>query len=180
MNKRNWPIGCEFSKKEFEKYFQKIAINITCHGKNTQGRIVISGKFKNPEIEKQKNELIEESMKENKKIVNKQEENLTRHFVDDGSSLIYSTEKVNENGVIKKTYCESKNEEKSKPIKQNTEKLEDKQAGETNSTQRNEVQVPKAKLSSSDSDWKSQTLIWGSIGGIGLLGIAVVVLKVKK
>ncbi|MCE8162932.1 MAG: hypothetical protein I3273_00780 [Candidatus Moeniiplasma glomeromycotorum] len=85
-----------------------------------------------------------------------------------------------EKGENKETYHQPKNEvEQKQPSKQNPEKLENEQRGETNSTQKDEVQAQKAKPSPGNSDWKSKGLICGSIGAIGLVGV-VVMIKLKK
>jgi hypothetical protein len=111
------------------------------------------------EIENQKNKLIEEGMKDDKKQIDKSDEGLNRHFVDNGKGLTYSTEKTSESGVIRETYHEPRSEaeenqivkldkEVEKKVKSQAEKLENKEKGEPDLTQKNETQVQRRDESS--------------------------------
>jgi hypothetical protein len=125
---------------------QKKDRDLTYHGVNDQGGNVISGKFKNPEIEKQKNELIEENIKSDKKQVEKSEKNLTRHFIDSGNGLTYSTERKDKDKIIQETYHESRNKEEKnkKQVQQNDEALtkQGEKEGKSKTNQQNSLSSP--------------------------------------
>jgi len=104
---RKWNTNDKLNKEKIEKYFCEHGVPITFHGESNEGRHVISPKFKNPEIERQKNALIEEGMKGERKKVDSSGKSLDRHFVYDGYGLSYSVEGVNDKGVFKENYWES-------------------------------------------------------------------------
>jgi len=155
-----WSRRCTFAfksgnnkkdrKQEIEKNLKEnTGIDITYHGEN-QGRRVISRKFENPEIEKQKNELIEEDMKGDKKQTDKSGEVLNRHFVDSGDSLTYSIERKNKDGVVKESYIERNQkrreqelEEKKKDLEQQTQSQEKSQHETSPNPHKQEHQVEK-------------------------------------
>jgi len=107
--------------EEVEKKFrEETGINITCH-ENIEEKIVFSLKFKNSEVEKQKNELIERNMKD----ADNRDENLTLHFIDEGGSLVYNFERRESGRVIKESYREFKDEKvinSKKPVEQINQK----------------------------------------------------------
>ncbi|CAG8577192.1 7685_t:CDS:10, partial [Ambispora gerdemannii] len=76
------------NKKEVEETFEKRAgFGITYHGENDEGRCVLSIKFKNPEIEEEKNKLIERKFSDNPKEV-------FRHYQFTGYGASYNVEKI--------------------------------------------------------------------------------------
>lgn len=91
-------------KEKTEKYFCERGVPITFHGESNKGRYVISPKFKNPEIERQKNELIEEGMKGERRRVDESGKILNRHFVYDGYGLSYSVERIGDKRLFKENY----------------------------------------------------------------------------
>jgi len=100
-------IGSQINTTMDSRGLSKCAVSVEIKkGKKVEliGREV--NKFKNPEIERQKNELIEE-VKGDKNYVEKPEESLNRHFIDSGDSLTFSTERKDKDSAIKESYTES-------------------------------------------------------------------------
>jgi len=101
----------EETKKNFEKMF---SCPVSYHeeggwdGKNGHFTIKLGRKFKNPEIERQKNELIEENIKNDIKQVEKPKETLTYIIKADIDGKEYSVERKDKDDVIKESYCEAR------------------------------------------------------------------------
>ena len=162
----------QFSKKEIEKHFQKVGIDITCHGENRRGGIVISRKFKNLEIEKQKNELIEEGMEGDRKRFDEYGNSLNRHFVDNLDSLVYSVEKKGKDGVVKESYIERNQKRR---LQESTSADKETKSTEKENSQQNQSQKLENKGNSSKSIYYGISVI-----SLVLVAISVITIWIKK
>ena len=163
------------NKEKVEKFFEEgVGFGITYHGENSEGRCVISAKFKHSEIEKEKNKLIEGKFNDNLKEV-------FRHYQFRTDGVSYSTEKITDEGIFKENYHEFRSERgRKRIIEQNKKNREQEQIQTENPPSFDREDQPAEKVNSQPQKLENNDNknIYYGVGAISLVLVVVSMITV--